>query len=350
MHIDIFILTFAIIRKLAGILVGIAIGCCVLIGVVTFYAARADAPTIDNSEPTAEPEPTAAAAAGKHKKVTDVRLPRHLSPELYTLQLVPFIVPDNFTIRGHVEIQMHCNEASNNVTLHVADILVENSTVALKEMETGREIQITGHDYDKDREFYISKLGEMLQPGKMYSIKIAYTAYLKDNLKGFYRSVYKNQLTGKDEYIAVTQFQATDARRAFPCFDEPGIKAAYHVSLGRLKTMSSISNMPIEKKGEAMEGTDEYVWDRYQKSVKMSTYLVAFVVSKFKFKETETTGTPPVSCPSLPLAMSFARCASAYGRSPPRSTRPSMLGISDPKSSSSLRTTSAFPSPCPSRT
>ena len=183
---------------MAGILLGIAVGCCVLIGLVTFYAARADLPTTDDREPTAEPEPT---AAGKHQKVTDVRLPRHLSPELYTLELVPFIVPDNFTIRGNVEIQMLCNEASNNVTLHVADILVENSTVTLKETDTGREIRITGHDYDKDREFYISKLGETLQPGKKYSIKIAYTAYLKDNLKGFYRSVYKDQATGKDEYI-----------------------------------------------------------------------------------------------------------------------------------------------------
>lgn len=332
---------------MAGILLGIAVGCCVLIGLVTFYAARADLPTTDDREPTAEPEPT---AAGKHQKVTDVRLPRHLSPELYTLELVPFIVPDNFTIRGNVEIQMLCNEASNNVTLHVADILVENSTVTLKETDSGREIRITGHDYDKDREFYISKLGETLQPGKTYSIKIAYTAYLKDNLKGFYRSVYKDQATGKDEYIAVTQFQATDARRAFPCFDEPGIKAAYHVSLGRLKTMSSIGNMPIEKKGEAMEGTDEYVWDRYKKSVKMSTYLVAFVVSKFKYKETETTGTPPVSCPSFPLAMSFVRCVSAFGQSPRPLTRQSTLGISDPRSSSSSRTTSASPSPCPSRT
>ena len=273
---------------------GIAVGCCVLIGVVTFYAARADAPTVDDSEPAAEPEPT----ASKHQKVTDVRLPRHLNPENYTLELVPFIIPDNFTIRGDVEIRMLCNEASDNVTLHVADILVENSTVVLKESDTGREIPIIGHEYDRDREFYISKLGEMLQPRKMYSIKIAYTAYLKDNLKGFYRSVYKDKRTGQDEYIAVTQFQPTDARRAFPCFDEPGLKAVFHVSLGRLKTMSSISNMPIEKKGEVMEGTDEYVWDRYKQSRKMSTYLVAFVVSKFRSWKSQYK---PVSChfPSL---------------------------------------------------
>ena len=59
------------------------------------------------------------------------------------------------------------------------------------------------------------------------------------------------------------------------------------MKLGRTKDMSSISNMPIEKKGATMDASDEYVWDVYQKSVKMSTYLVAFVVSKFKYIEAE---------------------------------------------------------------
>ena len=219
-------------------------------------------------------------------QVTDVRLPRHLVPVLYTLELVPFIIPDNFTIRGHVQIEMLCRQAADNVTLHVADLLLQNNTVRLEEKTTKKEVPITGHDYDMDREFYIAKLGENLQPGKVYVIKIEYTAYLKDNLKGFYRSVYKDRATGQDEYIAVTQFQATDARRAFPCFDEPGIKAKYSVSLGRLRSMSSISNMPIQEKGVTMDGTEEYVWDKYEQSVKMSTYLVAFVVSKFQFRET----------------------------------------------------------------
>ena len=74
-----------------------------------------------------------------------------------------------------------------------------------------------------------STLQAALIPGRQYKVRIHYTAYLRDNLKGFYRSVYTDPVTNTTEYVAVTQFQATDARRAFPCFDEPGVKAAYEV-------------------------------------------------------------------------------------------------------------------------
>merc|ERR1719431_1916989 len=180
---------------------------------------------------------------------------------------------------------MTCMSVASNVTLHVADMKVENKTVVVME-KGGNNLHVDGINYDKDREFLIARLGQNLEVGKIYIIKIHYTAYLKDNLKGFYRSVYKDPKTGKDEYIAVTQFQATDARRAYPSFDEPGIKAKYEVSLGRKKDMSSISNMPIVREGVEMVGSDEYVWDHYQESVKMSSYLVAFVVSKFEYRET----------------------------------------------------------------
>ena len=175
------------------------------------------------------------------------------------------------------------------------------------EAEAGDQLEVVAVSYDKDREFFIIYTGAELRRGARYRVRIEYTAHLKDNLKGFYRSVYTDPVTNTTEYVAVTQFQATDARRAFPCFDEPGVKAAYEVccqytlyfyihyfrhsfcqvKLGRTRDMSSISNMPQQQTGVAMAGTEDYVWDVYQRSVKMSTYLVAFVVSKFKFVEAE---------------------------------------------------------------
>jgi len=283
---------YLVTKKLALTLLLFALGVCVAVGLIVYYAGvgGGEAGPGDQQEhagqPEPEPEPEAEPEPGPAKaKVRDVRLPRHLVPVNYKLELVPFIVPDNFSIRGYAEIEMHCTEGAFNVTLHVADMVVENDTVALMEKD-GAPVDIFNIDYDLDREFIVVNLNAGLEAGKNYVIRIHYTAYLKDNLKGFYRSVYKDRTTGEEEYIAVTQFQPTDARRAFPCFDEPGIKATYEVSLGRRPDMSSISNMPIVSKGEAMDGTSEYVWDRYQQSVKMSTYLVAFVVSKFKYVET----------------------------------------------------------------
>ncbi|XP_023324912.1 aminopeptidase N [Eurytemora carolleeae] len=229
-----------------------------------------------SAEPEAEPS--------SHVKVTDVRLPRHLVPESYRLKLIPFIVPDNFTIRGYVEIDMVCTEPGKNITLHSADLEIQNRTVQVQQIN-GSALNVRSYDYDKDREFFVLNLGSMLEKGKRYTVKISFTAFLKDNLKGFYRSQYKDLVTGKDEFIAVTQFQATDARRSFPCFDEPALKAKFEVSLGRTRDMSSISNMPIRIEGEDMAEDTSYVWDHYMESVKMSTYLVAFVVSKFDNRE-----------------------------------------------------------------
>ena len=141
---------------------------------------------------------------------------------------------------------------------------------------------LEGHGYDDERNFYVIKLGVMITMGKV-NVSIDFTGFLNDDLVGFYKSSYVNSESGEKKRIAVTQFEATDARRAFPCFDEPAMKATFQVNLGRLPGMSSISNMPKSEEGVPIPGTD-YVWDIYEESLRMSTYLVAFVVSDFVFR------------------------------------------------------------------
>jgi len=212
----------------------------------------------------------------------NVRLPTNIRPSSYMIHLIPFIIPDNFTISGHVEIDLDVSEPSDNITLHIYDITVHERDVTVLK-EDGGMVDIVGHSYDEERQFYIIHLAEAPASPKL-QLSIFFTGVLNDELAGFYRSSYTEN--GEKKWIATTQFEATDARRAFPCFDEPAMKAVFQINLGRLPSMSSISNMPIEEEGVAIQGS-EYVWDIYQESVKMSTYLVAFVVSDFVFRKSE---------------------------------------------------------------
>jgi hypothetical protein len=83
------------------------------------------------------------------------------------------------------------------------------------------------HAYDIPREFYNITLPQTLEVGKYYRIFIKFRAILADSLGGFYRSTYKDKATNETRYLGTTQFQATDARKAFPCFDEPSLKAKF---------------------------------------------------------------------------------------------------------------------------
>jgi len=222
------------------------------------------------------------------EKIRDinVRLPTNIHPELYEVHLIPFIVEDNFTIAGQVEIKLNVSEPSDNITLHIYDIIIHEKDVTVQ-TDTGEMLEIVGHSYDEERQFYIVNLAQAPTSPTLL-LNIFFTGNLNDELAGFYRSSYTKTSTGEKTYIATTQFEATDARRAFPCFDEPAMKAIFRVNLGRLPNMVSLSNMPIDKQGVPIPGS-EYVWDEYQSTLKMSTYLLAFVVSDFVFRKSEPT-------------------------------------------------------------
>lgn len=81
--------------------------------------------------------------------------------------------------------------------------------------------------------------------------------------------------------MAVTQFSPSHARKAFPCFDEPAMKATFNVTIAHDPDLTAISNMPVYHN----EVTDGWKYDHFEKSVVMSTYLVAFAVCDFKHTE-----------------------------------------------------------------
>ncbi|XP_067128251.1 aminopeptidase N-like [Centruroides vittatus] len=205
-----------------------------------------------------------------------VMLPRSIVPEHYMIELKPYIFPPNFTFDGRVSINIKCLEDTDNITLHINDMEIRNDTVKL-EGESDLP-DITNFDRDEKRQFFIIKLDRPLKSGKKYTISMKYLGNLNDQLAGFYRSSYETS-TGEKRWLATTQFQATDARRAFPCFDEPAMKATFDVTLVKPQNMTAISNMPESKRETRDDGWEAVT---FQRTVPMSTYLLAFIVCDYK--------------------------------------------------------------------
>jgi aminopeptidase N len=220
--------------------------------------------------------------------ITDVRLPRSIKPISYDIVIAPDLSSENFTFKGDVIIKIHIDESCKNISLHSWTLTIKRNYTSIKLLdedgnETDDEIEVIDQQFMEEKQFLVIKTKEELIKGKNYLLKIKYQGLILDNLQGFYKSSYK--VDDQTKWLVSTQFQATDARRAFPCFDEPDFKATFKITLGRPKTMKTLSNMPLEKtllySDRVTPPHSDYVFDVYPESVKMSTYLVAFVVSDF---------------------------------------------------------------------
>ncbi|NXA32023.1 ERAP2 aminopeptidase, partial [Eudromia elegans] len=119
---------------------------------------------------------------------------------------------------------------------------------------------------------------EPLQVDMNYFLSINYIANLSDGFHGFYKSTYKTR-GGQTRSLASTHFEPTSARMAFPCYDEPSFKASYTIRIRREEQHTAISNMP---KVKTLKLGSNLFEDHFAETVKMSTYLVAFVISDFQ--------------------------------------------------------------------
>lgn len=220
--------------------------------------------------------------------VRDVRLPKHVVPINFQLLLVPHIKVGDFTIDGRVNMTFEYKEgqdySSKKIVLHSKEIAIHEETVQVFNHNQER-YQIIGHEYDIEREFYIIHTAQDLTSLGQMSASLDFTAVLNDLLVGFYRSSYPTS-NGQTRYLAATQFAWTDARRAFPCMDEPNVKATFDIQVGRTRNMTAISNMKLTTTQDHPQLQD-YVVDTFETSLKMSAYLVAILISDFEITVTE---------------------------------------------------------------
>ena len=202
------------------------------------------------------------------------RLPNTVMPERYTLTLSPDLKAATFT--GVESIDVTVKEPISSITLNTAEIVFQSVTVS----ESGRQQKATV-SLDKEKEQATFSFPAPVPAGKAM-LSIAFTGILNNELRGFYLSK-----TASRNY-AVTQFEPTDARRAFPSFDEPALKAAYDVSLVVDSGDTAISNGPIVSDTPGPGDAKHTI--KFLTTPRMSTYLVAFLVGDFKCTAGEQDG------------------------------------------------------------
>ncbi|KAI0228894.1 Puromycin-sensitive aminopeptidase [Lamellibrachia satsuma] len=202
------------------------------------------------------------------------RLPQDVVPHNYALRLTPDL--NAFTFEGQELISVKVTKATSSVTLNSADIQVKGVQYQGGKQEFNTDVKVI---YSKEDETVTFKFPDALQPGEG-TITVDFTGELNDKMKGFYRSKYTTP-EGKERYAAVTQFEATDARRAFPCWDEPAMKATFDITLVVPQDRISLSNMPVKTEKES----DGKRVVEYERTPIMSTYLLAFIVGEYDYVE-----------------------------------------------------------------
>uniref|UniRef100_A0A8C2PUM7 Puromycin-sensitive aminopeptidase n=1 Tax=Cyprinus carpio TaxID=7962 RepID=A0A8C2PUM7_CYPCA len=210
-----------------------------------------------------------------------VRLPTDVYPVNYGLRLKPDLI--DFTFEGKLEAAVEVTQGTNQIVMNCADIDIITASFV---PEGGEEINATGFNYQNEDEKVTLCFPSTLQKGSG-SLKIDFVGELNDKMKGFYRSKYTIP-SGEIRYAAVTQFEATDARRAFPCWDEPAIKATFDITLIVPKDRVALSNMNVVDRKPYPED-HSLVEVKFATTPIMSTYLVAFVIGEYDFVESQSS-------------------------------------------------------------
>ncbi|XP_068391775.1 leucyl-cystinyl aminopeptidase [Eschrichtius robustus] len=222
------------------------------------------------------------ATNGKLFPWAQIRLPTAIMPVRYELNLHPNLT--SMTFRGSVTISLQALQATWNIVLHSTGHNI--SRVTFMSAVSSQEKQVDVLEYPFHEQIAIVA-PEALLEGHNYTLKIEYSANISRSYYGFYGISYTDESNEK-KYFAGTQFEPLAARSAFPCFDEPAFKATFIIRIIRDEQYTALSNMP-KKSSVIME--DGLVQDEFSESVKMSTYLVAFIVGELKNLSQDINGT-----------------------------------------------------------
>jgi tricorn protease interacting factor F2/3 len=221
-----------------------------------------------------------------------------VTPRHYAIRIEPDL--SRFVFHGEETIQVRVNRATDRITLNAKELKIDSASVTV-----GSRTYKAKVSENKAKEELTLGLPCKVRGGA--ALNITFSGCNNDRLYGFYRGSYEYR--GKKRCMLTTQFEPNDARAAFPCFDEPALKAKFSLSLVIGRSLSAISNMPIRKESSMGDGKKLVEFIR---TPRMSSYLLYFGVGNFE-RITKRLGNMEVGAVTMPgrikqaeLALGFA--------------------------------------------
>ncbi|KAM6148825.1 endoplasmic reticulum aminopeptidase 1 isoform 2-T2 [Erethizon dorsatum] len=222
-----------------------------------------------------------------------MRLPEYVIPAHYDLMIHANL--STLTFWGTTEIEVTASQPTSAIILHSYNLQISKATLRKGAGQGPSEEPLRVLEYPPHEQVALLAL-EPLLVGLPYTVVIDYAGNLSETFHGFYKSTYRTK-KGEVRVLASTQFEPIAARMAFPCFDEPAFKASFSIKIRREPRHVAISNMPLVKSVTIAKGLIE---DHFDVTVKMSTYLVAFIISDFESVSKMTKSGVKVSVYAVP--------------------------------------------------
>ncbi len=222
-----------------------------------------------------------------------------MNPVHYKIHLEPNL--DSFTFQGITVIEITTENSVDHLTLNENDLSFRRCKV-----KTGKNYLECTFSLDPKSEEVTINLPHKIEG--TVELTIDYTGNLNDLMVGFYRSKYEQE--GQAKYIAVTQFEEREARRAFPCFDDPLKKATFDVEFVINENLKGIANTAIIEERNLGNGKKLV---RFERTPKMSTYLLFFGVGDFEFIE-DSSARPVVRVATTPGKTQYGDFGLQMGR------------------------------------
>ncbi|KAI4639855.1 uncharacterized protein J4E78_010843 [Alternaria triticimaculans] len=215
-------------------------------------------------------------------------LPANVKPVHYDLTLEPDFA--NFTYQGTVTIDLDVVDDTTSIALNTNELKIHSTKVTAGQQVITESPHVTTDD---DAQTTTVSFDQTIPGGSQAKLTMAFAGVLNDNMAGFYRSSFK-AADGSTTYMATTQMEPTDARRAFPCFDEPALKAKFTVTLIADEKMTCLSNMDVasEKQIQSTISGGRRKAVTFSPTPLMSTYLLCFIVGELNYIETNNFRVP----------------------------------------------------------